>query len=51
MSMDKGDDKHSSLLIPCSASYPMVPGALSLGVKRPDREAGHSLPSSAEVKE
>jgi hypothetical protein len=28
-----------------------VPGALSLGVKRPGREADHSLPSSAEVKE
>jgi hypothetical protein len=27
-----------------------VPGALSLGVKRPGREADHSLPSSAEVK-
>jgi hypothetical protein len=28
-----------------------VPGALSLGVKRPEREADHSPPSSAEVKE
>jgi hypothetical protein len=28
-----------------------VPGALSLGVKRPGREADHSLLSSAEVKE
>jgi hypothetical protein len=28
-----------------------VPGALSLGVKRPGREADHSAPSSAEVKE
>jgi hypothetical protein len=28
-----------------------VPGALSLGVKWPGREADHSLPSSAEVKE
>jgi hypothetical protein len=27
-----------------------VPGVLSLGVKRPRREADHSLPSSAEVK-
>jgi hypothetical protein len=27
-----------------------VPGALFLGVKRPGREADHSLPSSAEVK-
>jgi hypothetical protein len=28
-----------------------VPGALSLGVKRPGREADHLFPSSAEVKE
>jgi len=28
-----------------------IPGALSLGVKRPVREADHSLPFSAEVKE
>jgi hypothetical protein len=28
-----------------------VPGALSLGVKRPGRDADHSTPSSAEVKE
>jgi hypothetical protein len=28
-----------------------VPGALSLGVKRQGREADHSRPSSAEVKE
>jgi hypothetical protein len=28
-----------------------VPGAVSLGVKRPGREADHSPPSSAEVKE
>jgi hypothetical protein len=28
-----------------------VPGAVSLGVKRPGHEADHSLPSSAEVKE
>jgi len=28
-----------------------VPEALSLGVKRPGRETGHSPPSSAEVKE
>jgi hypothetical protein len=34
------------------ASCPVcVPGALSLGVKRPGREADHSPPSSAEVKE
>jgi hypothetical protein len=28
-----------------------VPGALSMGVKRPVRESDHSPPSSAEVKE
>jgi hypothetical protein len=28
-----------------------VPGTLSLGVKQPEREADHSLPSTAEVKE
>jgi hypothetical protein len=28
-----------------------VPGALSLGVKRPEREADHLPPSSAKVKE
>jgi hypothetical protein len=28
-----------------------VPGALSLWIKRPEREANHSLPSSDEVKE
>jgi hypothetical protein len=28
-----------------------VPGAFSLGVKRPGREADHSLPPTAEVKE
>jgi hypothetical protein len=33
------------------ASYPMGIGALSLGVKRPGREADHSPPSNAEVKE
>jgi hypothetical protein len=32
------------------SSYPMGTGALSLGVKRPGREANHSPPSSAEVK-
>jgi hypothetical protein len=32
------------------ASCPMVTGALSPEVKRPGREADHSLPFSAEVK-
>jgi hypothetical protein len=30
--------------------YPMGTGALTPGVKRPEREAKHSPPSSAEVK-
>jgi hypothetical protein len=36
-----------------SGAHPVqwAPGALSLGVKRSGREADHSLPSSAEVKE
>jgi hypothetical protein len=34
-----------------SASIQWVPGALSLGVKRPGSEADYSPPSSAEVKE
>jgi hypothetical protein len=34
-----------------SVSIQWVPGSLSLGVKRPGREADHSPPSSAEVKE
>jgi hypothetical protein len=33
------------------ASYPMRTRDLSLGAKRPRREADHSPPSSAEVKE
>jgi hypothetical protein len=32
------------------ASYPMVPGALSPGLKQQGREADHSPPTSAEVK-
>jgi hypothetical protein len=33
-----------------SASFTMIPGALSLGIKRPGREADHSPPTSVEVK-
>jgi hypothetical protein len=33
-----------------SGAHQWVPAALSLGVKRPEREADNSLPSSAEVK-
>jgi hypothetical protein len=35
---------------PIQPPIPWVPGVLSLGVKRPGREADHSPPSSAEVK-
>jgi hypothetical protein len=33
-----------------TVAYQWIPGALSLGVKWPGREADHSPPSSAEVK-
>jgi hypothetical protein len=36
---------------PTQPPIPWVLGALSLGVKWPGREADHSPPSSAEVKE
>jgi hypothetical protein len=36
---------------PTQPDIQWVPGALSLGVKRPGREADHSPPSSAEIKE
>jgi hypothetical protein len=36
---------------PTQPSIQWIPGALSLGVKRPGREADHSPPSTAEVKE
>jgi hypothetical protein len=36
---------------PTQPHFQWVPGALSLGVKRLGREADHSPPSSAEVKE
>jgi hypothetical protein len=35
---------------PTQSPFQVVPGALSLAVKRPRREADHSPPSSAEVK-
>jgi hypothetical protein len=38
-------------LEPTQPPIQWVPGALSLGEKRPRREADHSPPSSAEVKE
>jgi hypothetical protein len=38
-------------LRPTQPPIQWVSGALSLGIKRPDREADHSPPSSAEVKE
>jgi len=36
---------------PAQSPIQWVPGVLSLGVKRPERETDHSPPSSAEVKE
>jgi hypothetical protein len=36
---------------PIQPPFQWVPGAFSLGVKRPGREADHSPPSNAEVKE
>jgi hypothetical protein len=39
-----------TVLGPTQPPIKWVPGALSLGVKRPGREADHSPPSSAEVK-
>jgi hypothetical protein len=38
-------------LVPTQPPTQCVPGALSLGVKRPGREVDHSHPSSAEFKE
>jgi hypothetical protein len=38
-------------LEPTQPPIQWVPGALSLEVRRPEREADHSPPSSAEVKE
>jgi hypothetical protein len=40
-----------SALGPTYPPIQYVQGALSLGVRRPRREAGHTIPSSAEVKE
>jgi hypothetical protein len=37
-------------LVPTQPPIQWVAGVLSLGVKRPGREANHSPPSSAEVK-
>jgi hypothetical protein len=37
-------------LEPTHSPFQCVPGALSLGIKQPRREADHSPPSSAEVK-
>jgi hypothetical protein len=42
---------HDRVLGPTQPPIQWERGALSLGVKRPGREADHSPPSSAEVKE
>jgi len=36
---------------PTQSPIQLVPGALSLGIKWPGREADHAPPSSAQVKE
>jgi hypothetical protein len=41
----------TAALGPTQPPIQRVSGALSLGIKRPEREADHSPPSSAEVKE
>jgi hypothetical protein len=41
----------SQVLRPTQPPIQWIPGALSLGVKRPGRETDYSHPSSAEVKE
>jgi hypothetical protein len=41
----------STALGPTQPPIQVVPGALSVGEKRPGREADHSPPSSAVVKE
>jgi hypothetical protein len=43
--------KSRPVLGPTQPPIPWLPGALSLGLKRPGRGADHSPPSSAEVKE
>jgi len=42
---------HADLVIISQPPIQWVPGALSLGVKWPGREADHSPPSNAEVRE
>jgi len=41
---------HNGALGPNKSPIQWVPGSLSMGVKRPGREADRSLPSSVEVK-
>jgi hypothetical protein len=45
------DNVSRPALRPTQPPIQWVPGALSLGVKRSEREANHSPPSSAELKE
>jgi len=48
--MSSGTTASRTALGPTQRPMQWVPGALSLGVKRPGRETDHSPPSSAEVK-
>jgi hypothetical protein len=50
-SHSSNDQKFVTVLGPTQPPIQLVTGALSLGVKRPGREADHSPPPSAEVKE
>jgi len=49
--MDKPATYITSKRGPTQPPIHWVPGGLFLGVKRPGREADHSPPSSAEIKE
>jgi hypothetical protein len=41
----------TTALVPTQPPIQWVPGAVSLGIKRPGREADHSVPPNADVKE
>jgi hypothetical protein len=49
--MEVRNELHAPAALPLAHPYPMGTRDFSLGVKRPGREADHSPPSSAKVKE